>query len=153
MSAEDPEDDAEAPEGADRPPLGELAERVRARRTAVDETGSGEADRHFREEGFDEIDAEDLWSTLEASRAGPGDVVAGDEPDEYIVPKRSYCESCPREAFAEPPAVGCSHPGTTIVEFVDSDHLRVRNCPVVAERRALGEVDHERVTPGTFGSR
>lgn len=54
---------------------------------------------------------------------------------EIIVPKRSYCERC--EFFSEPPAVGCSHDGTRIVQMVDREHFRVVDCPVVAEREAL----------------
>lgn len=58
------------------------------------------------------------------------DVESADEG--VVVPKRSYCEGCPH--FAAPPVVECTNPGTTIQELVDTDHFRVSNCPVVADR-------------------
>jgi hypothetical protein len=51
-------------------------------------------------------------------------------PD-HVVPTRSFCERC--RYFSEPPEVDCSHEGTEIVELVDIDHFRVRNCPMVDE--------------------
>jgi hypothetical protein len=56
--------------------------------------------------------------------------VAGDAPSETVVPKGEYCESC--YFFTDPPAVGCRYAESEIVEIVDSEQFRVRNCPVVA---------------------
>lgn len=134
-----------------REPLGDLADRIRSR-LPEDETDGEEAfdlGEYFEEERFDEVESEDLWDTIEADRTLGAEVEAGEEPDEHIVPKRSYCESC--EHFSEPPEVHCTHPGTTIIEFPDIDHVRVRNCPVVAERQALGEEDEDVVTADPFG--
>ena len=160
MAADDPGDDGDGEGPTGSAPLGDLAERIRSRREGVepeaeaadpadDAFGLGP---YFSESTYAEIDADDLWDTLDADEPTPGGVEAGEAPNEHIVPKRSYCESCPKEAFSEPPAVRCSHPGTSIVEFVDIDHIRVRNCPVVAERQALGEEERGPVTPGSFGS-
>jgi hypothetical protein len=92
-----------------------------------------------------DADAEGELSIGSATGDGDGEMFddrTGTAPDadpagsgESIVPKRSYCERC--EFFAEPPAVGCSHDGTRIVEMVDREHFRVVDCPVVAEREAL----------------
>lgn len=66
------------------------------------------------------------------SVAGEGSADAETDPDEHVVPTRSFCERC--EHFAAPPRVACEHPGTEIREVVDVDHVLVANCPVVAER-------------------
>lgn len=55
-----------------------------------------------------------------------------------IVPKDRYCERC--EYLSEPPAVACGHEGTSIRELVDTEHVLVSDCPVVAER---GRVDFD----------
>lgn len=55
--------------------------------------------------------------------------------DEVIVPKRRYCEGC--QYFTEPPETACEHPGTDILELVDTDHFLVADCPVVEWRRDL----------------
>lgn len=158
MAAEEPGD---GDDQADDDPLGDLADRVRARREGVDAGLEPEApadddafglDQYFQEETYEDVDADDLWETLETEEETPSGVEVADEPNEHIVPKRSYCESCPKDAFSEPPEVSCSHPGTTIVEYADTDHVLVRNCPVVAERQALGEEDQSPMTPGSFGS-
>lgn len=80
------------------------------------------------------------------SRAGP-DREPGTSPaaerdagrEVVAVPKHSFCERC--EHFSAPPDVACGHEGTDILEFVGTDEVRVSNCPVVAERRLLGELE------------
>lgn len=146
-----------ADDEADReggPPLSDLADHVRSR-GPEGEGGPAGPDEAFRPERFEEIEGDSLWSALEADRptvdAPEPTVRTGDEADEHVVSKRLYCEGC--EHFADPPAVQCDHPGTTIVEFVDSDHVRLRNCPVVASRLALDDVDEDRLTQNSFGSR
>lgn len=149
-----------ADDEADReggPPLSDLADHVRSRgpdgEDGRDGTSAG-SDEAFQPERFEEIGDDSLWSALEADRstddAPEPTVRTEEEPDEHVVSKRLYCESC--EHFADPPAVGCNHPGTTIVEFVDSDHARLRNCPVVASRLALDDVEGARLTQNSFGS-
>lgn len=75
----------------------------------------------------------------------PADVSTGADVDESIVPTQFYCRSC--EYFSEPPEVHCNHKGTTIVEFVDLEHVRVRDCPIVARRRSLVEDPDDAMTP------
>ena len=111
----------------------------------------------FDRMSVEEIDEETLWSSLgsddtasvgvgadvdvtPADSAGTlGDVDpvpeagsvddAGATPQEHVVPKKKYCQSCPH--FEEPPRLACTHEGTKIVEVVDSERFRVRNCPMV----------------------
>jgi hypothetical protein len=150
--AEEP-DDGRRPDEDGEGPLGDLAERIRSRRSAEGDRADAESfeglEEFFEEEPYEEVDADELWDALEGEPDPTAGVETGESPDEHIVPKRQYCESC--EYFSEPPEVHCTHPGTTIVEFEDSDHVRVRNCPIVAERQALGEVDDAPMTPGSFG--
>lgn len=75
----------------------------------------------------------------EDERLDPDDVRrVGDDEAEYVVPKDGYCEGC--EHFSEPPDVGCAHRGTEIVEFEDLEHVRVRHCPVVEDRRQFEDL-------------
>jgi hypothetical protein len=61
--------------------------------------------------------------------------VERDEPGavrpDHVVPKRKFCQQC--QYFSDPPAVACGHEGTDIVEVTDTDHFRVRGCPMVEE--------------------
>jgi hypothetical protein len=114
------------------------------------ETPSGEDDDPFEQMSVGEIDEEALWSSLESG----GTAVGGDDaaeplgdtdPDsgvesvedadpeatEHVVPKSKYCQSCPY--LDDPPSLSCTHEGTDIVEVVDSERFRVRNCPMVEE--------------------
>lgn len=152
--ADDSDDDLD---GGD--PLGDLADRIRSRRSepsldhggAEDDNADFEGlEEFFESEPYDEVDADELWDSLEED-SGVGDgVETGESSDEHIVPKRAYCEGC--EHFSEPPDIHCNHAGTTIVEYVDLDHVRVRNCPIVAQRQALGERDEGPMTQMSFGS-
>lgn len=138
-------------------PLGELADRVRSRRPPREDApgssrdapapGTGES---FRTETYQPVATDDLWTTIESDASPETAVTPGDEPDEHVVPKETYCERC--EHFSAPPTAACTHPGTAIVEFADADHVRVRNCPVVDQRRADGEPDRPQ-EPGSFGRR
>lgn len=56
--------------------------------------------------------------------------------------KHSYCERC--EFFSEPPDIDCSNEGTDIIEFVDSETVRVADCPIVAEREELADLEADR---------
>lgn len=158
--AEDPDADGEPDEdGESSAPLGELADRIRSRRSGEDaedgaprpsDSSLEELDAFFEEESFEEVESDELWDALEAEPDPAGGVEAGESPNEHIVRKRQYCESC--EYFSEPPEVHCTHAGTTIVEYVDLDHVRVRNCPIVARRQSLGEDDEGPMTQMSFGS-
>jgi hypothetical protein len=114
----------------------------------------------FTEVDVDDVDDESVWAELagDDAQAAPdadADVDLSAEPStdgeplpeesaettptvtETIVRKRSYCEKC--EYFAEPPEVGCGYPDGEIVELIDTERFKVRNCPIVA-RRQSGEV-------------
>lgn len=151
--ADDPDAEDERAAGD---PLGDLADRIRARRTDDGRDGDGgpaddePADEFFQAESYDDVDADELWDALEEDDETLDGVEAGEGPDEHVVPKRAYCEGC--EHFSEPPEVHCNHAGTAIVEYVDLDHVRVRNCPIVAKRRALGDRDEGPMTQMSFGS-
>lgn len=110
-------------------------------------------DDPFEEMSVGEMDEETLWSSLESDEtAGVGDTVdietdslggadpapgvesvedAGPEMREHVVPKKTYCQSCPY--LDDPPALACTHEGTDIVAVVDSERFRVRDCPMVDE--------------------
>lgn len=88
---------------------------------------------------FEEVDVgetdEAAWEEL-VSPPDPTDPADGVDPTtvgETVVPKRGYCQGC--EYLAAPPDVACTHTDGEILEAVDLDHFRVRNCPVVAHRR------------------
>ncbi|KAB1193755.1 hypothetical protein GJR96_10020 [Haloferax sp. MBLA0076] len=118
-------------------PLSDLAGRVEERRTQSDTTKSAR-DELFESVRVDELDTDDVWTSLvdadeEEEHVGVGGdaepVDASDGVSDYVVPKASYCQRC--EFFGDPPELVCSHEGTAIVEVVDTDHFLVRNCPMV----------------------
>jgi hypothetical protein len=138
---ETPADDEAADVETDRDePLGELAREVRARREARESGAEGELpdDDLFETVEVDHVDDDAVWESFVEGETGPEEGVglgaeaeAAAEPDEHVVPKRDFCQRCPH--FSDPPETACSHEGTTIVEVVDADSFRVRNCPVVEE--------------------
>lgn len=82
----------------------------------------------------------DLWEELSRSDVEPETERAGQRRFAEVS-KHSYCERC--EYFSKPPDVACSHDGTDIIEFVDSETVRVADCPIVAEREQLADLDVE----------
>lgn len=148
--SDDGEEDAA--DDADAAPLDDLAREVRARREADADEEIPEADLSetdlFESVEVADIDSEAVWESFVEGELGPdeevglgADVEAVDDAgaDEHIVPKRDFCQRCPH--FTDPPDVACTHEGTTIVEVVDSDHFRVRNCPVVETEPGASPVD------------
>lgn len=143
-STEDGEDVAGGMDGDDDP-FADLED------VEVEADPFGDLDAAAADDQFDEVEGTDgddshVWEALDAQEDGATDVaVGGDLPDvdvdadEQIVPKRSYCEKC--EHFTPPPETACTHPGTEIRELVDMQHFRVASCPVVAQRRDIGEYD------------
>lgn len=105
-------------------PLSDLAEGVAERRRRADGTDPSDP---FAEPPFEEVGADDIWEP-----SGPVTAPRSGDDRTTVVPTRSFCEAC--RHFSAPPAARCSHEGTDILEFVDRDHARVRDCPVVAER-------------------
>lgn len=108
--------------------------------------GDLDPDELFEEMDTGDVDEDALWDALEDGTASEGvagtdsvdSAVASDDAVERdgetsVVPKSRYCQSC--EYFSDPPEMSCSHDGTEIVEHVDMESFRVRNCPVVAQRR------------------
>jgi hypothetical protein len=85
----------------------------------------------FEAVDLEAVDPEQVWEELDADEFGD----ATDERDFAQVSKHRFCETC--EHFADPPAVGCTHDGTRIVEFPDMEEVIVVDCPVVAEQRRL----------------
>ncbi|WP_284009976.1 hypothetical protein [Haloarcula pelagica] len=83
------------------------------------------------------VDAESVWEGLTAEDDDPTDTSADEVPDVgYVeVSKHRYCEQC--EFFSGPPEVSCSNEDAQIIEFVDMETVRLADCPVVAEQRAL----------------
>lgn len=125
-------------EVTDSPERIDQGERIEpAAGTAGPETG----DDPFEQMEVGDIDEEAVWSELGAD---DGDESLADlsaaievdgEAEEAVVPKNQFCERC--EHFSEPPDVSCGHDGTEIREFVDVEHLRVVDCPVVENRARL----------------
>lgn len=113
-------------------PLSDLAERVGERREQAE---SGDAEGLFEEVSFESVGADSLWddpdAPLEPTFGAVGDVVEAGE-GAYVVSVRNFCERC--RYFSAPPRARCTHDGTEIREFVDKDHVRVYDCPVVEER-------------------
>ncbi|SEA36423.1 hypothetical protein SAMN04488065_2840 [Haloplanus vescus] len=156
--ADDPTDADDDP--ADDEPLGDLAREVRARRERqaasesvdtdappdADLFGSADADAPSDSDPFesvdvDHIDEDAVWEAFaegdtgqEASIGLESPAETAPEADEHVVPKRDFCQRCPH--FSAPPDTACTHEGTTIVEMVDTDHFRVRNCPIVEDEDA-----------------
>ncbi|MGB9955943.1 hypothetical protein ACOZ4B_06090 [Haloferax prahovense] len=147
--AADSDDAARAPDGgrdgrsddADSAPLSDLAGRVAERRARSRVTDQrDDVDELFESVEVGELDREDVWTALveggdEEQSAGVGvgaEATPVDDADgvsDHVVPKTEFCQRC--EHFGDPPKLACHHEGTTIVELEDSDHFRVRNCPMV----------------------
>jgi len=104
-----------------------------------------ESDSAFQRVDVDSVDPDAVWDrftesaerTDDGHEALGGETVPEDAPDTVEVPKGRFCQTCPH--FSAPPEVECTHEGTEVLGFVGSDEVRVTNCPVVEERRELGE--------------
>lgn len=83
----------------------------------------------------------DLWEELSRSEVEPETETHGQRRFAEVS-KHTYCERC--EHFSEPPEIACAHEGTDIIEFVDFETVRVADCPIVAEREQLADMDRER---------
>ncbi|WP_396612109.1 hypothetical protein ACH9L7_02155 [Haloferax sp. S1W] len=136
-----PQTDDSQTDGPDRTePLSDIASRVAERRAHASVRGDDE-DELFEAVSVDELDGEDVWTSLveetkeEDPDMGVG-IGASAEPvdehgtaSEHVVPKTEFCQRC--EYFSNPPEFACTYAGTTIVEMPDSEHFRVRDCPMV----------------------
>ena len=134
----------------DGAPLDDIARRTRERRRDRDRTDAEADDWDHLFESVDqpELDSDAVWDALTDDDDATTGVGFGAEPDavesdrgvhdEYVVPKHEYCQRCPH--FSDPPTVACGHEGTAIVEVVDTDRFRVRDCPVVSGHRGRDRV-------------
>jgi len=133
-------------------PLSELRKRMEAHEegeesplSEIESERPPEADESelFEEVDVGEIDGEAVWDAVVEGEADAAELLdegpeideepavePGETADEHVVNKREYCQRC--EYFSEPPHATCTNEGTEIVELVDSDHFRVRDCPKVA---------------------
>jgi hypothetical protein len=127
--SEEPSADADGEQPADAP-LSDLREDVDERREQNDDF-----EALFDEVSVGDVDEDSVWEELSASADDPLFVTESIEDDhEVTVVEKSLCHGC--EHFADPPHLACTHEGTTIDAEVDTDHFRVVDCPVVAERRS-----------------
>lgn len=99
----------------------------------ADETPFDDVESVFEDRGIEEVDPDAVWDRLRSSHEHRTD---SEERTYAEVPKHKYCEQC--EYFSAPPDTSCFHEGTEILEFLDTETVRVVDCPVVAERQALG---------------
>ena len=83
----------------------------------------------------------DMWEDLSRSDVEPETETHGQRRFAEVS-KHTYCERC--EYFSEPPEIACSHEGTDIIEFTDFETVRVADCPIVAEREELADIERER---------
>jgi hypothetical protein len=97
------------------------------------------AESPFEQFDVEGVDPDEVWERF-TEDASADSTVDQPEDDVVVVSKHEFCEGCPY--FTPPPEIECTHAGTTILEFVGPDDVRVENCPIVQERRELGEV-HE----------
>lgn len=148
----DPDGVEDAPATEEADPLGDLAQRVQDQRRERAEAD----DDLFEEMETPEVDTDDLWEQVTDAgeltdvgtpSLGDGEAVTveredaeGAEPD-HIVVAADYCEQC--QYFSSPPEVACTYDDSEIVEVVDSERFRVRNCPVVEGETAFETVRGE----------
>ncbi len=123
-----------APDSDRDGPLGSLAEEVKQRRNR----GAKSVDETFVEMDVGEVDAGDIWDDLLGEDSGELVVTAPrvthEDRDVRIIPKAT-CHGCPH--VADPPTLHCTHDGTDILSMADMDHLRVADCPMVADEDDL----------------
>ncbi len=86
----------------------------------------------FERMEVDELSEEDVWDALDGEE-GLGDVASAATPDgiDHVVNKREYCQRCPH--FSEPPETACTHGDGEILEVLERNEFRVRNCPMVED--------------------
>jgi len=144
-SEPEPPDETAAPsDDREDAPLSDLRRDVDERRGRNDD----DFEELFAEMEVGDVDEAEVWAELAASADEPvvdpdavTDAVGGttDADGDTTVVEKSLCHGCPH--FADPPETACTHDGTTIEAEVDTEHFRVRDCPVVAEREARDPSD------------
>ncbi|MFB6148548.1 MAG: hypothetical protein ABEJ48_02685 [Halobacteriales archaeon] len=111
-------------------PLKDLAQEVEERQEDEEVWDS------FEEREVEEID--DLWDRIENDDDETTDP-STDEDRIEEVPKADYCAGCPH--LSDPTEMECTHEGTEILQLVDVETVRVRNCPVVEQRETITELE------------
>ncbi|MGM0590092.1 MAG: hypothetical protein ACQETI_00445 [Halobacteriota archaeon] len=97
--------------------------------------GASDSTDLFEEVSLPDPEVESPWDALDATEqstigvGGEAAQMGGANSRDYVVEKRQYCQHCPH--FSDPPAVACTYEGASIVEVVDAERFRVRNCPMV----------------------
>ncbi|WP_424003295.1 hypothetical protein ACOZ4I_04070 [Haloarcula salina] len=91
----------------------------------------GDTESAFERVDVDHVDADKVWAEI----TGDGDDADVAENRYAEVSKHRYCEQC--EHFSEPPNAHCTNEDTELVEFLDMETVRLRDCPVVAEQHEL----------------
>jgi len=142
-SASDPggHDDVEDPfvELADAEPDAEVEAEVEDPFGELDVPDAPPEEDFFEEMETADLDEEAVWEAVFEDPGVDSDPGKKDQGSaDAVVRKEQYCKRC--EHFAEPPELACNNPGTDIVELVGVDEFRVRNCPVVADRRRADTV-------------
>jgi len=93
----------------------------------------GRANSVFERVDVGSVDDDEVWAAI----TGDGDdgpvVPDGDRYAE--VSKHAFCEQC--EFFSAPPDAHCTHETAEIDEYLDMEHVRLRDCPIVAQRNEL----------------
>ena len=95
----------------------------------------------FEDMAVDDVEADEVWSDVadEEQTLGERDETAPEESavetEVAEVSKHEYCEG--GKYLSEAPEIHCTHDGTEILDFVDMEHVRLSNCPIVAERQGL----------------
>jgi hypothetical protein len=142
--------------GLGRAPPDEAPEDLDAFGDLEDAVDDDELEDFFTEVDVEDVDEEDVWAEITDGAADDGTdlettgeveaafeeleadaATADSDAAEAVVEKAGYCRQCPY--FSEPPDVTCENEGTEIVELVDTERFRVRNCPVVQRRRGTTE--------------
>lgn len=94
----------------------------------------GGADSVFERVDVGEVDTDEVWNSI-AEDGDDGEPVVPDDSRYAEVSKHAFCQQC--EHFAEPPDAHCTHESAEIIEYLDMEHVRLLDCPVVAEREDL----------------
>jgi len=120
----------------DRMSVGEIDEETLWSSLGSGDTAAVEADAEVEAGADVAVDAGSETAPDSLGDVGPAPGVesvadAGPGATEHVVPKDKYCQSCPY--LDDPPELVCTHEGTEIVEVVDSERFRVRNCPMVED--------------------
>ncbi|SNR60136.1 hypothetical protein [Halorubrum vacuolatum] len=99
---------------------------------ALTEGDGVDIDDPFERMEVDELHDDEVWEALAADEeydtVGPGAMTDGVD---HVVNKRLYCQRCPH--LSEPPETACTHEDGEILEVLEGNEFRVRNCPMVGE--------------------